>query len=159
VSETGPDRPTVQRFVLRGPSPVPAVGVAAASTVLGAVLLVLSSVYSLPLVVSVLAVILLVLGSALVLGATLAYRRLRQTVELSEGGARLSSGRRSVAVSWADVTEVKLAKDRLTVLAPADRGGPLEVLNPGGPAESTFLTLAEAVRRGLDENRGYRPLD
>jgi hypothetical protein len=109
--------------------------------------------------VSVLAVILLVLGSALVLGATLAYARLRQTVELNETGARLVSGRRSAAVSWADVTEVKLAKDRLTVLAPTDRGGPLEVLNPGGSSEPTFLALAEALRKGLDADRGYRPLE
>jgi hypothetical protein len=159
VSETGPDRPTVQRFVLRGPSPIPALGVAAASTVLGAVLLVLSSVYGLPLVVSILAVILLVVGAALVLGAALAHGRLRQRVELSEMGLRMSSGRRSMAVSWADVTEVKLAKDRLTLLAPADRGGPVEVLNPGGSSESAFLALAEAVRSGLDANRGYRPLE
>ncbi len=159
MSETGPDSPTVQRFVLRAPSPIPALGVAAAITVLGAVLLVLSSVYALPVVVSVLAVILLLLGAALVLGATLAYGRLRQTVELSGSGVRLARGRRLAAMSWADVTEVKLARDRLTVLSRVDGVTPVEVLNPRGGDESSFLALAEALRGRLDADRGYRPLE
>jgi hypothetical protein len=133
--------------------------VAAASTVVGAVLLVLWSVYALPVVMAVVAALLLVLGAALVLGAVLAYGRLRQTVELNEDGVVLSRRSRSASLRWADVAEVKLARERLTVLAHPDRGEPLEVLNPHGSEESTFLALAEALPAALDADRGYRQLE
>ena len=158
MSDASPARPTRQQFVLRAPSPLRALVVASIAAVLGAALVVLWRSASWPLAVAVLGLVLLALAVALVLAVVRAQLRLRQTVRLDETGVTVGKGRRTSSAAWAEITSVTVTGARLTLVR-REGGTPVEVLNPGGPYETAFAALMEALQRFLDEDRGYRPLD
>jgi len=158
VSETSPGQ-GVQRFVLRAPTPLRALAVSAGTEMAGAVLLVAWAALDLPLVVAVLGALLLAFGATLLVAAILAVARLAQTVELDEAGVTLRRGQRTRRLPWAAVQQVTLNGARLTLRTDPGQGEPMEVLNPGGAAEASFLALLGALRQRLDADRGYRPLE
>lgn len=144
------------RFVLAPPPPVRALAIAAGLVVVGVVLLVLTSAYSWPVGLLVLAVVLAVLGVVLALAALVLTRRIRSVVlstpeliSVDHAGARHE-------LRWSEVGEVRVVGHRL-VLSRKEGEGSVSVLNPRMRANPTFLALMTEVQQRLDADRGYSP--
>ncbi len=157
MPQTTPEEQPGQRFVLGANPSVRSLIAAAFAAVAGALLLVAWGANDWSVVVAVLAMLLLVSGIALALGAMVAFRRFAQTLLLGPDSITVV-GRRTYTLRWADITEVKLSGNSM-VLQTREGGGAQEVtINPGGYSEDVFVELAQAIRAGLDADRGYRSL-
>jgi len=143
-----------QDFVLRPAPPVRALAITAGAALVAIVLLgiALSGRASTPL--TVVAVVLLVLGLALGLGAVVLTRRLRASVRVDDRAIAVRRGRRTDSVAWSDVDEVTLEGARLNLVAKSGAG--LMLVNPRTPADPTFVALLRAIQQRLDTSRGYR---
>lgn len=105
------------RYLIRPRPPVRALAIAAAATVSGAALLVLSVSQRWPVIVAVFAVLLLVGGAALAGAALWAMRRHVVALTLDEDGYHVAGAGQQHRGLWADVTRVaqNQAGDRLVI--------------------------------------------
>ncbi len=156
MTSTAPGDPG-QRFVLSAKPPVRALAIASAATLVGALLLVLSGVWGLPVAITVIGVVVLVAGVALLLSAVLLVARLRTTLTLGAEQITIVRGGDTVALPWSQVAGVSLRGARLT-LTGKDGAPGASVLNPRSSANPVFLSLLTAIQQRLDADRGYSPL-
>jgi hypothetical protein len=81
--------------------------------------------------------------------------RLRSVLLLDDNAITVVRGGRQRMLRWADIEEVNLRGQRLTLVArPGTRSA--AVLNPGGSSNAIFTALVDAIRARLDASRGYR---
>ena len=139
--------------MLTAPPPVRALAIAAATTVLGAVLMVLAQARGLGLVLLIIGSALLVFGLTLGLIAVLLLVRLRSTVVLDREGVTVLRGGRRQRRGWSAVDHVDLDGPRLSMISKSDGQPDVIVINPRTPADPTFLALA----RRTAEASGRRP--
>ena len=142
------------QFTLSAPPPVRGLAVAAGLTVVGAGLLVLTSVVGWPVWVAIAAVVVIVLGVALAVAALLLTARVRTVVHTDDQQISVSRAGRSASARWVSVAEVTLVGCRLTLSEQQGDGG-VEVFNLRSRSDPTFLALTGEIQRRLDASRGY----
>jgi hypothetical protein len=147
--------PAGQRFVLRPPPPVRALGIASVSVVVGAVLVVLWGEWSRPLILVLLAVILMAAGVALASAALVIHQMLCQTVIVAETGITVLDRRARRTLSWSSIGQVSVIGPRLLL---RNDGDPVKIINSRGPTDPVFVALVSAITLKLDADRGYRNL-
>jgi hypothetical protein len=145
-----------ERFALTARPPVRALAIAAVTTLLGAVLMVLAQARDLGLVLLILGSALNVFGLSLGLVAVLLVARLRSTVVLDSDGVTVLKGGRNQRLPWSAIDHVDLDGPRLSMISKSDDQPGLVVINPRTPTDRTFLALVAAVQKRLDADRGYR---
>ena len=136
--------------------PVRALAIAAVSTVLGAVLMVLAQARDLGLVLMIIGSALLVFGVTLGLIAILLVARLRSTVVLDRDGVTVLRGGRHQRLAWSAIDHVDLDGPRLSMISKCDDQPDVIVINPRTSTDPTFLALVAALQKRLDADRGYR---
>lgn len=151
-----PPEPTARStpFTLSAPPPIRALAISSGATVLGAAVLVLSSVLGWPVGIAVAAVVVLALGVALAVAALVLTARARTVVRTDDEQITVSRAGRSTSARWASVREVSLAGQRLTLRDQQGRSV-LTVLNPRPRPDPTFTALGAEIGRRLDADRGY----
>ena len=147
---------TRERFALTARPPVRALAIAAVTTLLGAVLMVLAQARDLSMVLLIIGSALLVFGLTLGLLAIMLVARLRSTVVLDGDGATVVRGSRRQSLTWSAIDHVDLDGPRLSMISKGEDGPDLVVINPRTPADQTFLALVAAVQKRLDADRGYQ---
>lgn len=145
-----------QRFTLTAPPPARALGIAAVAALVGAGLMVLSSVLDLGPVVLGIGLVGLLLALALAVAALVLGARARTTVDLDAEGLTLSRAGQRRRVPWAEIQTVTLTGSRLLLVHKEGPAASVAVLNPRTPSDPTFTALLHAIRRRMDADRGYR---
>ena len=145
-----------ERFALTARPPVRALAIAAVTTLLGAVLMVLAQARGLGLVLMIIGSALLVFGLTLGLIAILLIRRLRSMVVLDADKITVIRGGRSQSLAWSAIDHVDLNGPRLGMISKGDDQPDLVVINPRTPDDRTFLALVASLQKRLDADRGYR---
>jgi hypothetical protein len=145
-----------QTYVLKPRPPVRALAIASVLAVVGAVLIVLSNAAGHPAWVLIPEALLLAAAVALAVAALLATRRLTTTAGLDESGIELSRGGRTTTLAWSEITAVELAPHHILLRSGADVAA--AVPNPRGASDPGVREFLDAVRRSLDDNRGYGSL-
>jgi hypothetical protein len=145
------------RFVLRVPPPIRALVLAAACSLVGAVLVVLWLSAGWPTVVGVLAIVLFAAGLALAVAAQALAARSRTTLLLDGAALTVVSGPRRRVLPWAEIDDVALESARMIIRL--REGRPQVVLvGPRQQSSQQFTDLVAALRARLDASRGYRTL-
>jgi hypothetical protein len=147
---------SAERFTLTARPPVRALGIAAVTTLLGAVLMVLAQARHLGLVLLIIGSALLVFGLSLGLVAILLMSRLRSTVVLDSDEVTVVRGGRRQSLAWSAIEQVDLSGPRLSMISKSNDQPGLIVINPRTPTDPTFLAVVAAVQKRLDADRGYR---
>ncbi|WP_072041968.1 hypothetical protein [Nigerium massiliense] len=131
---------------------VRAYALAAVLAIVGALLIVLANLNAWSVAVTVIGVVLLVLGVALVGLGYVAGKRMQVSLALDERGysIRDRSGQREG--TWAGITRVTQGPGRLTFHGTDDNG--FVLYDPSGDAE-LLNRLAADVAEHLDHDRGY----
>jgi len=138
--------------VLTPPLPLRAAVVAALLAIVGAGLIVAGAAMRLPGAVIVLGWVLLVGAVALAVVATVSWRRMRVSIELSDEGYVITGPDSREEGSWADVTKLTQSPTTLVIHHGSERRVRL-VSQRGVTAEMVHLT-GDLARR-LDASRGY----
>lgn len=149
--------PTAQRFTLSAPPPVRALAIAAATEVLGALLLVGWQAFDLPLAAAVLGGLLLAFGTVLLAAALVLSGRVRTEVQLAPDSITVVRGGQRRSARWSQVAQVRLQHPQLHVLT-TDPAAGLVIINPRAEGDRVFSTLLEALRQRLDTDRGHGDL-
>lgn len=152
----------MERYVLSSALPVRGVAIGAIGDLIGAVLFVIGIDRGIGWLIT-LAIVLFVLGSALLVAALLVRIRLRTTVVLDSAGIRIRSGGKAAGTSWSHINDVRT--DHRTIYLGLDSathdqsGAPaLKIDSPRGERDPQFGALSNSLAAWLDHDRGYRPL-
>jgi phosphate/sulfate permease len=151
--------PADERFELKPAPPVRAMAISAIGAVVGAGLIVLAAAQDWSLVIVIIGIAVLIFAVSLAVTAALLVRRLRTVIVAGSDELTVLRGRQSRSVAWSVIDKVNLRGPRLTVITRNGGGANVVVTNPRTPDDPTFLALIAAVRRRLDVDRGYQPLE
>jgi hypothetical protein len=143
-----------ERFTLTAPPPIRAFAIAAVTALVGAGLIVVSSVLDLGPVVLVIGLVGLGLGVALAVAALVLGARSRSDLVMDSEAITVRRAGQVRRVPWAEIESVTLTGPRLTLVRTS--GADLIVVNPRTPTDPTFLAVLAAIQRRLDRDRGYR---
>ncbi len=141
--------------VLRPRPPIRAFALAAALCVVGAVLTVVLAANDAGVGWIVFAVVVLVLGLALLAAAGYSLVRLRTYVDLTDEGwtVRGPGDRRSG--SWDDVTKVTISYNGAHITMHHGQVARTHIIAPGNIASEEMKALAADIAKYLDASRGY----
>lgn len=146
-------------YTLRPQPPIRAFAVAAALSVLGAVLVIVCAAKHAAAIWMWLSVLIVVIGVALVIAGLLSMVRLRTYVDLTDDGytVRAPNGIRSG--KWDDVTKVTITHTGAHLTLYHGQVQRTHILAPGNIANDEMKALADDIAKRMDVNRGYRNIE
>jgi len=147
----------MEKYVLTSGQPVRASAISALLDLAGAILIVVGLDRSATALI-VIGVVLFVLGIALAVVAAVFRIRLRTEVQLDATGISITSGGRTAAAVWSDITGV--TRDARAIYLARDKTGEpeLKINSPRGSNDPQFVRLSTVLSERLAHDRGYRPL-
>jgi hypothetical protein len=158
---SGPDRSDAaadQTFVLRPSPPLRGLAISAAAVLVGVVVMVAATEFGWPAPLTWLALALVVAGAVIGVAAWVSARRLRSEIVVRETGITVAGVRGRTTLPWSAVDRVT-AIDNQLVLIRKDDGPQVLIVNPRGAREPSYVRLVTAIRRRMDDDRGYRTLN
>ncbi|WP_420176712.1 hypothetical protein [Luteococcus sp. OSA5] len=147
--------PEPRTYVLKPRPPVRAFVIAAALTLVGALLVSIAQSADASLLWVVLASIILIAGLALAGMAAWSMVTMRTFIDLASDGYRIHGPGVDKSGGWEDVTKVTTSAQGSHLTLYHGEVGRTHVICPGGGEDPEMVALVEAVAKHLDANRGY----
>ena len=147
---------SVASYQIRGRVSVPGAAVTASVSVVGVALMLAASALGWGSVWVTVGVIVVALGAVLLLFVVNAARRANVTATLNDDAFVLVGAGTQVALAWRDVRQVSMSAN--TLIIRDDSGREIKVVAPPGSRPEELDTVAAAMAKRLDADRGYRAL-
>ena len=146
-----------ERFMLRPRPPIRGLGLSALADIVGAVMIVIGSVYGL-VAMAVVGVLMFALGMLLLIAAAVNYRKFTTVVETDERGLAIRSAGQTARRRWSEINEVRSQDHHVYLWTDSEDGETLQILCPRGPADPEVRRLEATLARQLDQDRGYHSM-
>ncbi|MGA4506900.1 hypothetical protein ACQB6R_01020 [Propionibacteriaceae bacterium G1746] len=146
----------MKTYTLRPRLPLRAFVVAAALSLVGALVAVMGSAQGWHVAVSIIGLVLLGLGVLLAAGALLSLRTMRTLVDVDDDGYHIHGPGVDKHGQWSDVTRAALADDGARLVFSHGEVQRTHLWSPLGAADPDFKALVDDVVTRLDKSRGYR---
>lgn len=146
-------------YVLKPRPPMRAFFIAAALSLVGAVLTVIAAASHAGAVWITLAFILLAVGVALAVTGWLSMSRMRTFINLTDEGYAIKGPGVDKTGEWSDVTKVTTSNNGTHLTMYHGEVGRTHIMCPGGHDGEQMAALAQDIADHLDVNRGYTNLN
>ena len=148
----------VKTYTLKPRLPLRAFVVAAATSVVGALVTVLAGANRWHVSVLIIGIGLVVAAVALVVAALISLRTMRTVVEVDDEGFQVRGPGVDKRAAWVDVTRVAVADDGARLIFSHGEVERTHLWCPGGATDPQFQALTRDLVGYLDRSRGYRNL-
>ncbi len=146
-----------ERFLLRPPPPIRGLGLSALADIVGAVMIVLGSVYGL-VAMAFVGVAMFAFGIVLLVAAAVNYRKFTTVVETDERGIAIRSAGKTARRRWGEINQVSAQDHHVYLATDSDDGETLQIVCPRGSSDPEVRRMELALASRLDNDRGYHNL-
>ena len=144
--------------MLRSSPPLRGLAISAVAMLVGVVVTVASTEFGWPAAVGWLGLALMGAGAVVGVAAWVSARRLRSEVVVRANGLTVAGVRGRTTLRWSDIEGVTAIEHQVMLVGKQD-APEVVIVNPRGAREPAYPALVAAIRRRLDDDRGYHTLN